>query len=133
MQPIRKINAELAIAGQISPEQVIQLAQDGFQTVLNLRCPEEAAFPLEELKLVESLGLHDVNHPVEMDAITDEAATRVLQAVQSLPKPLLVHCDNAIRSAAIALMYIATRQGSTLEQAFKQARQLGLFSPLTQV
>lgn len=59
MQLIRKINHDLAIAGQIDLEQLPQI---------------------------------------------------VLQEIRCLPKPVLVHCDNAIRSAAIALMHIATYQ-----------------------
>jgi uncharacterized protein (TIGR01244 family) len=133
MQTIRKINDDLAISGQITPEQFSQLTEQGFKSVLNLRSPHETNFPLTEQKDAEVLGLYYINLPFEIDAITDESVTQILQQIQRLPKPILVHCDTAIRAAAIALMHIATRQGATLEQAFKQAKQLGLFSALTQV
>lgn len=131
MQTIRKINDELSISGQIALDQLSQIAQE-FQSILNLRSSEESDFLAAEQHRAELAGLHYANVPFETDFVTDQAATTVLQQLSQLPKPVLVHCDNAIRAAAIALMYIATRQGATLEQAFKQAKQLGLFNVLTQ-
>lgn len=132
MEPIRKITDELSIAGQITVAQLPQLAQEGFRSVLNLRSPDEAGFLSEEQQKAELLGLYYSNFPFKPDAVDDETATQILQQIHSLPKPTLVHCDNAVRSAAIALMHIATRQGVSLEKAFKQAKQLGLFEVLTQ-
>ena len=127
MEAIRKINDELTIAGQVTPEQLRQVAQEGFKSVLNLRSPDEEGFLSNEQQQAEALGLYYVNIPVKFEAINDEIAARVLMQTNKLPKPTLVHCDSAMRAAAIVLMHIATRQGATLRQAFKQAEQLGLF------
>lgn len=127
MEAIRKINDELTIAGQVTPEQLRQVAQEGFKSVLNLRSPDEEGFLSNEQQQAEALGLYYVNIPVKFEAINDEIADRVLMQTNKLPKPTLVHCDSAMRAAAIVLMHIATRQGATLRQAFKQAEQLGLF------
>lgn len=132
MQTIRKINEDLAIAGQIDLAQLALIAEEGYQSVLNLRSPQETGFLGEEQQKVELLGLQYVNLPFDLELISDQSANRVLQQIHRLPKPILVHCDTAIRSAAIALIHIATRQGATLEQAFKQAKNLGLFGVLTQ-
>ncbi len=132
MQTIRKINDDLAISGQIDLEQLPQLAQDGFRAVLNLRSPYEKGFLSMEQEQAEQLHLQYINIPFEVDLINDQLATQILQQLKQLPKPVLVHCDNAVRSAAIALMHIATRQGATLDEAFWQAKQLGLFTVLSQ-
>ncbi|HEY9616786.1 MAG TPA: sulfur transferase domain-containing protein [Microcoleaceae cyanobacterium] len=132
MEPIRKITDELSIAGQITVDQLPQLAQEGFRSVLNLRSPDEAGFLLNEQQKAELVGLYYVNFPFKPEIVDDATATYILQQINILPKPTLVHCDNAVRSAAIALMHIATRQGVSLEKAFKQAKQLGLFEVLTQ-
>jgi hypothetical protein len=100
---------------------------------LNLRSPEETGFWVNEPEKATVLGLHYVNLAFDVEAMTDELAIRILQQIHMLPKPILVHCDNAVRAAAIALMYIATRQGATLEQAFQQAKQLGLFNVMMRV
>ena len=132
MQTIRKINDDLAISGQIDLEQLPQLAQEGFRAILNLRSPQEKGFLSAEQQCVECMHLQYVNIPFEVDLISDQVASHILQQMKQLPKPVLVHCDNAVRAAAIALMHIATRQGATLDEAFWQAKQLGLFTVLSQ-
>jgi uncharacterized protein (TIGR01244 family) len=133
MQIIRKINDELAISGQITPNQLPQIVQEGFQSVLNLREPDEAGFFSAEQQYAELMGLRYVNQPLATDAVMTATIMPILQHLHQMPKPILIHCDNAMRSAAVALIYLATRQGATLEQAFQQAQALGLFGTLTQV
>ena len=127
MNTIRKINDDLAIAGQITPEQLQQIAQEGFKSVLNLRSPDEKGFLSNEQQQVEGLGLYYINVPVKVEAINDEVAAQLLKTIDELSKPALVHCNNSMRSAALVLMHISTQQGVSLSQAFNQAEQLGLF------
>jgi uncharacterized protein (TIGR01244 family) len=131
MNTIRKINDDLAIAEQITPEQLQQILQGGFKSVLNLRSPDEEGFLINEQQQAETLGLYYINIPIKVEAINDEVAAQVLKQIDEVPKPALVHCNNAMRSAAIALMHIATQQGVSLSQAFNQAEQLGLFGRIT--
>ena len=127
MQPIRKINNQLTIAPQLTLEQLKQIAQEDFKSVLNLRSPNETGFLSSEQQEAESLGLFYINIPVNLEAINNDVITEVLKQINQLPKPILVHCDSAIRAAALVLIYIDTQQGSTLEQACNKAKQLGLF------
>jgi uncharacterized protein (TIGR01244 family) len=127
MQPIRKINNQLTIAPQLTLEQLKQIAQEDFKSVLNLRSPDETGFLSSEQQEAESLGLFYINIPVNLEAISDDVITEVLKQINQLPKPILVHCDSAIRAAALVLIYIDTQQGATLEQACNKAKQLGLF------
>ncbi len=132
MDTIRKINDELTIAGQVTPEQLQQIATEGFKSVINLRSREEQGFLNNEQQQAEALGLRYINIPVRFEAINTEVATKVLKQIDEFPKPALIHCDSAIRAAGLVLMHIAIRQGKTLTQALKQAEQLGLFGVLIQ-
>jgi uncharacterized protein (TIGR01244 family) len=123
MQPVRKINDELAIAGQITPDQLAQLAQEGYSSVLNLRLPNESGLLQEESQKVQYLSLNYVNLPLQADNLNPEMTTPILQALDALPKPILIHCDNALRAAAIALLYIAVRQGIEWDRAIAQAQR----------
>jgi uncharacterized protein (TIGR01244 family) len=134
METIRKITHDLAIAGQIGPDQLKQIAQEGFKSVLNLQTPDEIGFLINEQQQVEDLGLCYVHMPIALDNINhNDLTTQVLQQMAELAKPILVHCSSDVRAAAMVLMYIATRQGVPLDQALQQAEKLGLFKKVSHV
>lgn len=132
MEVVRKINDELAIAGIIPFEQWQQIAEAGFQSVLDLRSLEPSRFNTER-QLIESLGLQYASLLIdrEMEGMSIDVAWRVLQQLDELPKPALV-CNNITLAAAMVLMHIAMRQGESLQQAFQRAEKLGLFRISTQ-
>lgn len=125
MENVKQINKEMAIAGQLTPEQFQQASQEGFQSVLNLRSPDEEGVLSDEQQQVEAVGLEYVNIPVKPDTLDDELTTQVLRQIDELPKPALIHCASSMRAGAMAFMHMATRQGMTAEQAFEKAHQSG--------
>lgn len=128
-EPIRVITDDLAIAGQLALPQLMELVSQGFHAVLNLRSPEETGFLPEESDKASHLGLTYAHHPLPLGQLDPKQAEQIFAEINRLPKPLLMHCDNAVRSAAIALMYLSTRQGATLDAAWQQVHQVGLLSP----
>ena len=126
MNTIRKINDELAIAGQITLLQLTQIVDEGYKSVLNLRLPDEKGLLDHEQDKIEFLGLRYVNLPTLAEDINHQATLQVFQIITDLPKPTLIHCDNSIRSITIVLLYIAIKQGRSFEQALQQATKLGL-------
>ncbi|MGH1394112.1 MAG: hypothetical protein ACRAVC_08755 [Trichormus sp.] len=126
MDIIRKINHELSVAGQITLEQFPQLLADGYKSILNLRSPDEKGWLDDEKDKLELLGFRYLNLPTKVDEINCKTTLKVLQIINELPKPALIHCDNSIRSAVIALLYIATKQGITFEKAVELTTNLGL-------
>lgn len=126
MEDVKKLNDDLTIVtGQITSEQIQQAAQEGFKSILNLRSPDEEGFLTEEQQQAEAAGLHYVNIPVLVSTISDESTTDVLQQIDELPKPALIHCKSGLRAGAMALMNVATRQGLSPQQAFEQAHNIG--------
>lgn len=128
MTAIRKINDELTIAGQLDAAQLKQIVLEGIRSVLNLRSPDEPGFLYAEQQLAEAQGLYYVNLSIDIKTLDDPIVALVLQTIDRLPKPILIHCDNAVRSVAFALIYIATSQGATHQQALQQAERFGLFT-----
>ncbi|AFZ59575.1 hypothetical protein H6G54_13850 [Anabaena cylindrica FACHB-243] len=126
MNVVRKINQELTICGQITPEQLQNLADDGYKSILNLRFADEQNSWNNEQEKTELLGLHYVNFPIKIENLNHESAIEVFQIISELPKPLLIHCDNSKCSAVIVLLYISTKQGIEFNQAWQQAVNLGL-------
>ncbi len=126
METIRQITDELAIAGQITVEQLKQLAQAGYKSVLNLRSPEEVGFQTSEQLNPHLSGLQYINLPIKNTELNPQIALQVLEIINELPKPTLVHCDSGLRSAILIFIYIATKQGMALDIAFSKAISLGL-------
>ncbi|MHC0061682.1 beta-lactamase hydrolase domain-containing protein [Nostoc sp. UIC 10890] len=126
MNIVRKINDELAIAGQITLDQLKQIADEGYKSVLNLRLPDETGLLVDEQEKTELLGLYYVNLPTKSEDINNQDTLQIYQTIIELPKPILIHCDNSIRSAAIVLLYIAIKQGITFEKALEKIISLGL-------
>lgn len=126
MENVKRINDQLAVAmGQVTPEQLQKASQEGFKAVLNLRSPNEEGFLSDEQQQAENAGLKYVNIPVKPDGMSDELADQVLQQIDQLPKPALIHCKSGMRSGAMTLMYVATQQDMTAEEAMAMAKQNG--------
>ncbi|MGM3307778.1 fused DSP-PTPase phosphatase/NAD kinase-like protein [Anabaena sp. WFMT] len=126
MNVVRKINQELTICGQITPEQLQTLADDGYKSILNLRFADEQNSWNNEQEKTELLGLCYVNFPIKIENFHHQYAIEVFHVISELPKPLLIHCDNSKRSVVIVLLYISTKQGIDFEQAWQQAINLDL-------
>ncbi|WP_026104019.1 beta-lactamase hydrolase domain-containing protein [Anabaena sp. PCC 7108] len=126
MNIVRKINRELAISGQITQDQLHQIAEEGYKSVLNLCFADEEGWWADEKENTEFLGLCYANIPTKLENLNHQAALIVFQTIGELPKPILIHCDISIRSAAIVLLYIATKQGIDFEQAWQQTIKLCL-------
>lgn len=126
MNIVRKINDELAIAGQITLDQLQQIADEGYKSVINLRLPDETDLLTNEQEKTEVLGLYYVNFPTKAEDLNHQSTLQIYETITELPKPILIHCDNSIRSAAIALLYICIKQGVTFEKALQKIITLGL-------
>ena len=134
MDKVKKINKNLAVATeQLSAEQIQQAAKEGYKSILNLRSashavglsPQEEGFLADEHEQAEAAGLNYVNIPVSPDNMSEELADKVLQQIDSLPKPLLTHCKAGLRSGAFSLMYIATKEGMSADAAMDKGKAMG--------
>ncbi len=120
-----QITDDLTVIGQVRVEQLHQAVQAGFQTVLNLRSPDELGFWRDEQSVAEALGLHYINIPLKLEQLDEVVITEILGTLEELPKPVIVHCAAGMRSAAIALLSAAIKEGLTPEQTLAKARSLG--------
>ncbi len=120
-----RIDEDLTVTGQVIAEQMMQAVQEGFRSVLNLRSPDELGFGKGEQEMIEGLGLHYVNVPFKVESLSEELITAILKELERLPKPAVIHCGAGFRSATIALLSVAIREGLTPEQTLARARAVG--------
>ncbi|MCT7952109.1 protein tyrosine phosphatase family protein [Ancylothrix sp. C2] len=127
MENLIKINDELAIVtNQITAEQLQQAALEGYQSVMNLRAIEEEDFVTEEPLQVKAAGLQYFHIPIKPGTLTKELTDAVLKHIEEAPKPVIIHCKSGMRSGAMALMSIATKQDLTAEETLQKAEKIGL-------
>ncbi|MBD2665907.1 hypothetical protein B6N60_02686 [Richelia sinica FACHB-800] len=126
MDILMKINQDLAITGQIDSEQLQQILDKGYKSILNLRFGDEIGIWEHEQEKIELLGINYVNFPTKIEELNQQSALEVFNIINKLPKPVVIHCDNSLRSATLVLLYIATKQGIEFEQARQHGIKLGL-------
>lgn len=103
-----------------------QAAAAGFQSVLNLRSPDESGVLPDEPQAAAAAGLHYANVPLSNTNPKAAEVEKALEAIDSLPKPVLVHCGAGLRAGAIALLAAAVEEGLTPEEIQVKAAELGL-------
>ena len=103
--PIRNLSTDFAVTGQLSPQDLGEVAARGFGTVINNRPDGEGGSdqpPSGELeRAARAAGLHYVHLPVVSGAITPEQAAAMRQALSTAPGPVLAFCRSGARSAKL--------------------------------
>ncbi|MBC1223411.1 phosphatase [Nostoc sp. UCD121] len=126
MSNTRKVSKDLSAAGQPTPEELKQAAQEGFKSVLNLRSPDEAGFLGDEQQQAQAAGLQYANIPLKPSEANQELTEAAIQEIENLPKPILIHCAAGARAGGIALISNAISEGLTYEEISQKAQELGL-------
>jgi uncharacterized protein (TIGR01244 family) len=124
-----RITEALAVGPQPSAEDIQQIAEEGYLTVINLRSPDETDMdirPSDEGEIVRGNGLRYSHIPVAMDDLHEEEVDMFRHDLKALMGPVYVHCSNGKRAAAFAMMHYAVELGLSPEAAFQKAGELGL-------
>lgn len=105
----RSIDADFAVSAQIRPEELIQIAQAGFKTIVCARPDhEDQGQPRfdEIASRADAMGLKAIHIPVS-GGVSDGAATSMQKALRQLPRPMLGYCRSGNRAGQL---YEAARQ-----------------------
>jgi len=99
----RKIDADFAAAGQITPQQVGEVAAAGFKTIVCARPdgedPGQPTFAAIE-RAAKDNGLKAVYIPIS-GAIGEGALIRMEDALKKLPKPMFGYCRSGGRAGSL--------------------------------
>jgi uncharacterized protein (TIGR01244 family) len=108
---IRYIDEHYAVAPQLAPEHMKQLAQVGFRTVVNNRPDFEdpsqpSAADIEAA--AREAGLHYLHIPVGGHHSADISAQTLRDALAEVPHPVLAFCRSGARSQ---MLYLVAKSG----------------------
>jgi uncharacterized protein (TIGR01244 family) len=115
-------------AGQPKPEQIRELAQAGYKTVIDLRPPEEPR-GFAEPQAVEAAGLAYVNLPVTLQTLDGATLDRFLATMRTAERPVVVHCASANRVGGLYYAWLVLEKGMPAAAALEKAKGAGLRQP----
>jgi uncharacterized protein (TIGR01244 family) len=99
----RQFDSDFAVAPQIAPEQVAELAAAGFRTILCCRPDNEdhgqPSFAEIE-KAARAQGLEAVHIPIS-GGIGEGALIRMEQVLKEMPRPILGYCRSGGRAGSL--------------------------------
>jgi len=119
---------DLFFSGQFDPDDVKEISKSKIARVVTLRTDGEVSWD-EEAK-VKSAGLEFVKIPFQSpESLTDDVFGKVRELMKDKSKTTLFHCGSANRVAGVWLPYRVLDEGVDLQQALKEAEEIGLRSP----
>ncbi|NNF70798.1 MAG: TIGR01244 family phosphatase, partial [Rhodobacteraceae bacterium] len=101
---IKPITAKLSVSGQITPEDVKTIAEQGYRAIICNRPDGEGADQptFEEIEAAaREVGLDARYIPVATGRVTDADAAAFGAALDELPRPVLGYCRSGMRSATL--------------------------------
>jgi len=101
---MKSINEQISVAPQIRTEDLAEIAQSGFRSVICNRPDGEAADQptFEEIEAAaKKLGLETRYQPIVAGKVSDEDAVMFGELMNALPKPVLAYCRTGTRSATL--------------------------------
>lgn len=129
---IEKISrvGDVYLAGQPGPEDLAEARALGVETVINLRGEAEvAALAFDERAVATELGLDYVSLPfASHDELTDAVFDRARDLLDTVDRPILLHCGSSNRVGAVWLPWRVLDEGVSVEEATEEARAIGLRS-----
>ncbi len=123
-----KINDQVTVGPQPSEQEIKQLSQQGFKTVVNFRTEGEDEQPLSpdaEGEKVKAAGLNYLHIPVSMKSMGPELVDQFREKYPELPKPVFAHCKSGKRAGAMVMMHMAIEKGMSGEETLQKAEEMG--------
>ncbi|MBC5783189.1 TIGR01244 family phosphatase [Ramlibacter sp. USB13] len=123
---IRSLAPELAVAGQVRPEDVQAIARAGYRAIVCNRPDGEGADQpgfAEIERAAKEHGLAARYLPAESGKVTDEQGRDFGRLLQELPGPVLAYCRTGMRSTTMWALSQATRR--TLPDILQRAAAAG--------
>jgi protein tyrosine phosphatase (PTP) superfamily phosphohydrolase (DUF442 family) len=119
------VSEQLTTSGQPSPEQLQQLAVDGYRLVINLAPPDVYGSLPDEGYIVASNGISYINIPVDWDTPRPEdfqLFSDIMSAGRG--RKTLVHCQTNKRASLFTFLYRVIHQDAPQDEAIEAVHQV---------
>ena len=100
---VRRIDDRFAVTGQITPDQIAEIAAAGFKSILcarpDMEEPGQPSFGLIA-QAAEKAGLKTVHIPIS-GQLSEGALIKMERALADLPMPILGYCRSGARAGSL--------------------------------
>lgn len=123
-----QISDEMTIGEQPDANDIQRLADNGFQSVVNLQTRDEDSDDFgidDERETVHSQGMTFKHIPVSIGQMDQDKVDEFSEAITYAPLPAFVHCKSGLRAGAFSLMHLALERGWSGDKALQIAEQMG--------
>lgn len=120
----KSVTESLAVGNVISAEELKKIADEGYQTIIDLCLPSEGN-PMN-MELVKELGFQYINIPVDRQNLSSEVLKSFIEAVNSAPKPIYTRCASGLRAGVMTLLTLANQEGWTEQEYIERRQALGI-------
>lgn len=125
---IKKVNDEISVAAFDPDENSFKnFAEKGFKSVINLQTEKEEqnVSTEKEEKLGKENNLTYRHIGISKDNLSEAMVDNFRQELETLPKPILIHCKSGKRSGALVMMHIGCQKNMSGEEVIKKAEEMG--------
>ncbi|MXP27048.1 TIGR01244 family phosphatase [Altererythrobacter indicus] len=123
--PFKPLTASLSVAPQLTPEDVVQAAKDGFRAIIDNRPDGEEAGQISAAlmeAMAQAHGMAFAHIPVVPGKISEQEVADMAAALARLDGPVLAYCRTGTRSTTLwALSQIGLVPADTLIATAKSA------------
>jgi protein tyrosine phosphatase (PTP) superfamily phosphohydrolase (DUF442 family) len=120
-----QLSDTLHSSGMPTHGQVLSLAQDGVQIVINLATSKSEGWMPDEKELVESQNIIYYGIPVDWDNPSMDDLNKFAEIMDKhRHEKILVHCQANYRATGFIALYRFTHLGWAEENAFKDLRKI---------
>jgi protein tyrosine phosphatase (PTP) superfamily phosphohydrolase (DUF442 family) len=120
-----KLGDNLHSSGMPTPEQVLSIAENGVQVVINLATSKSENWIPNEKELVEAQNITYYSILVDWDHPTMNDLREFMEIMEKhSQQKILVHCQANYRATGFIALYRFNRLGWTEENAFKDLRKI---------
>ncbi|MFB2836089.1 beta-lactamase hydrolase domain-containing protein [Aerosakkonemataceae cyanobacterium BLCC-F167] len=120
----QSVTESLAIGNLVSPEELKEISQKGYQTIIDLCTASEGnQLNAEEVK---QLGFEYISVPIDRLNLTPQTLPSFMQALDTAKKPIYTRCASGLRAGVMTLLALANRQNWTEPQYLEKRQAFGL-------